>query len=119
MTVVPAETLTQKLFSGAAIAWALALYGLSMLSAASVRAFVSPWQAVAASSAYRWRTLQRWCASAEAGTLFSKVPPLSSAEGTARAVAAAMANAVGAHAVPLPEPPSRATLAFLGATRAA
>jgi hypothetical protein len=37
LTVGPAETLTGRLFSAAAVGWALALYGLSMLAPAEVR----------------------------------------------------------------------------------
>lgn len=116
LTVVPAETITRRLYSAAAIAWALALYGLSLLAPGAVRELVSPWRVVTASSAARWRTLSRWCAAA-ADRLFSKLPPLP--DTTARQVAAAAAVAISAFAVPMPEPPPLAELAFHGAARAA
>ena len=116
LTVAPAETLSRRLYSAAAIAWALALYGLSLLAPEAVRKLVSPWQVVAASSATRWRTLSRWCAAATAG-LFTKLLPLTGT--TARQVAAAAATAISAFAVPVPEPPPLDVLAFHGAARAA
>jgi len=116
LTVVPAETLSRRLYSGAAIAWALALYGLSQLTQVAVRGLVSPWLEVSTDSDGRWRTLSRWCAAAGEG-LFTKLPRL--AGSCAREVAAAAATAIAAFAVPVPEPPSLDVLAFHGAARAA
>jgi hypothetical protein len=116
LTVAPAETLSRRLYSAAAIAWSLALYGLSLLAPGAVRELVSPWRVVAASSATRWRTLSRWCTATASG-LFTRLPPLTGA--TVREVAAAAAVALSAHAVPAPEPPSLDVLAFHGAARAA
>lgn len=115
--VAPMETLTKRLYTGAAIAWALALFGLSLLAPAAVRALVSPWRVLGDASAPRWVTLFRWCAAAAEGRLFRSVrhAPL----GSARQVAEAVAVAVGAHAAPSPEPPSLEVLAFRGAARAA
>lgn len=115
--VVPAETLSRRLYSAAAIAWALALYGLSLLTPAGVRELVSPWRVVDESSATRWRTLSRWCAAVAAGGLFSRLLPLAGA--TPRQVAAAAAVCLSAFAVPEPEPPPLDVLAFHGAARAA
>lgn len=117
LMVVPAETLSRRLYSAAAIAWALALYGLSLLAPPDVRELVSPWQVVTASSASRWRTLSRWCGAVAAGGLFTRLPPLIGA--TARQAAAAAATAISAFAVPAPEPPPLSVLAFHGAARAA
>lgn len=117
MTVGPAGTMTSRLYSAAAIAWALALYGLSALPPASVRALISPWRVTGHEAVRRWRTLARWCRTAAGGRLFARVPAL---EGTTlRAVAGAAATAVSAFAVPLPEPPPLDVLAFHGAARAA
>lgn len=116
LMVLPAETLSRRLYSAAAIAWALALYGLSLLAPADVRELVSPWRIVVASSATRWRTLSRWCAAAAAG-LFTRLPPLTGA--TARQVAATAAISISAFAVPVLEPPPLDVLAFHGAARAA
>jgi hypothetical protein len=118
MVVAPAETLTKRLYSAAAIAWALALYGLVLLAPAKVRELVSPWRVVGLASASRWVTLARWCAAAVEGRLFRAVRNLPSS-GTARQVAEAVAVAVGAHALPSPDPPLLGVLAFLGAARAA
>jgi hypothetical protein len=117
LTVAPAETLSRRLYSAAAIAWSLALYGLSLLAPGAVRELVSPWRAVAASSATRWRTLSRWCAAVATGGLFTRLSPPCGP--TARQVAAVAATAISAYAVPAPEPPSMDVLAFHGATRAA
>lgn len=117
LTVAPAETLSRRLYSAAAIAWSLALYGLSLLAPEGVRKLVSPWQVVTASSATRWRTLSRWCRAAADGRLFTRLPPLTG--DTVRQVAAAAAIAISAYAVPMPEPPSLDVLAFHGAARAA
>ena len=117
ITVAPAETLTGRLYSAAAIAWALALYGLSLLAPARVRERVSPWCVVGASSVARWRTLSRWCAATAAGGLFTRLSPITQAG--ARATAAAAATALSAFAVPAPEPPPLPVLAFHGAARAA
>ena len=117
LAVVPAEALTRRLYSAAAIAWSLALYGLSLLAPEAVRELVSPWRVMAASSAARWRTLSRWCASVAGGGLFTRLPPLTGA--TARQMAAAGATAISAYAAPRPEPPPLDVLAFHGAARAA
>jgi hypothetical protein len=116
LTVAPAETLSRRLYSAAAIGWSLALYGLSLLAPAAVRELVSPWRVVAASSATRWRTLSRWCGVVTGG-LFTKLSPPTGS--TARQVAAAAATAISAYAVPMPEPPPLDVLAFHGAVRAA
>lgn len=51
MTVGPRELLTKRLYSAAAIAMALALFGLAGLSLPEVRARVSPWTAVGPTAA--------------------------------------------------------------------
>lgn len=117
MTVVPREILTKRLYSAAAIAWALALYGLSMLSPAAVRALVSPWRHWGATSAGRWQTLQRWAWTAAQGQLFACVramPP----DWPSRKAAARAATVLGGQALPSPEPPPLDVLAFHGAALA-
>jgi hypothetical protein len=115
--VAPAETLTKRLYSAAAIAWALALFGLSLLSPSAVRRMVSPLRVVGHTSVARWVTLLRWCQASAEGRLFLSIRQLAPA-GTARQVAEAVAVAVGAYAVPSPSPPALDVLAFLGAARA-
>jgi hypothetical protein len=118
VTVVgPAEMLTKRLYSAAAIAWALALFGLSLLSPSAVRRMVSPCRIVGHASASRWVTLRRWCEGAAEGRLFRATQQLSPS-GTPRRVAEAVAVAVGAYALPSPSPPALDVLAFYGAARA-
>jgi hypothetical protein len=115
--VAPAETLTKRLYSAAAIAWSLALFGVLLLTPPAVRALVSPWQVLGAASAPRWVTLFRWCNAAAEGRLFRAVRSLPA--GSARQVAEAVAAAASAHAMPSPEPPPLDVLAFIGAARTA
>ncbi|WP_140875963.1 transposase family protein [Myxococcus xanthus] len=116
-TVVPAEVLGRKLYSLAAIAWALALWGLESLSAAAVRRRVSPWDVVGPGSAGRWDALCRWAGEARRGTLLCCVRP-APADWTARAVAARAATTVAAFALPAMGPPSLSACSFRGAERA-
>lgn len=116
-TVVPAEVVARKLYSLAAIAWALALWGLESLTAAAVRRRVSPWAVVGPGSAGRWDALCRWAASARRGGLLSCIRP-APAEWTARAVAARAATTVAGFALPSTGPPSLSACAFRGAERA-
>ena len=116
-TVVPAEVLARKLYSLAAIAWALALWGLESLPAAAVRRRVSPWDVVGPGSAGRWDALCRWAGEARRGTLLCCVRP-APADWTARAVAARAATTVAAFALPATGPPSLSACSFRGAERA-
>lgn len=116
-TVVPCETLTKRLYTAPAIAWALALFGLSLLSPTAIRRLVSPWKIWGVTSAARWQTLLRWAAAAAEGRLFNCVRQMP--EGwCARKVAARAASTVGAHALPSPEPPPLDVLTFHGAALA-
>jgi len=116
-TVVPAETLTRRLYSAAAIAWSLALFGISLLSTRAIRRMVSPMHTVGPTSAARWVTLLRWCRAVEARQLFPRVRH--PADGSLRSVAEAAAASIASYALPSPEPPGLPSLAFLGAARAA
>lgn len=117
-TVAPAETLTRRLYSAAAIAWSLALFGLSLLSTSAIRRKVSPMRIVGPTSAARWVTVLRWCRAVGAGRLFRSARHAPARSGV-RAMAEAAAASIAAHAVPSPEPPPLPVLAFLGAARAA
>jgi hypothetical protein len=116
-TVAPAETLTKRLYSAAAIVWGLALFGLSLLSPVAVREAVSPWPVVGHTSAARWMTLRRWCRAAAEGRLFHSIRQLAPS-GTSRQMAEVVAVAISAYAIPSPSPPSLDVLAFQGAARA-
>lgn len=69
LRVVPASCAPRKHFSAAAIAQALALWGLCGLCAAEVRERVNDWRTRGA-SARGWRSLTRWAGDAAAGRLF-------------------------------------------------
>lgn len=114
MTVVPSEVLTKRLYTAAAIGWALALYGLSMLSPSAVRALVSPWRRWGATDACRWQSLRRWAVAALEGRLFGCVRAMPK-DWSPRKAAARTAVLLGSHALPSPEPPSLDVLAFHGA----
>ena len=117
-TVVPAEVVGRRLYSLAAIAWALALWGLEKLTARAVRARVSPWRHLGPGSAGRWDALCRWARGARQGTLLSCVRP-APAGWTLRQAAARAATSVAAHALPGTGPPcALAAQAFRGAERA-
>lgn len=119
MTVVPAETLTRRLYSASAIAWSLALFGISLLSPAAIRALASPMRIVGATSSGRWRTLLRWCGAVAEGRLFLCATVRVARKSRLRAVAEAAAASIAAHALPSPDPPPLPALAFIGAARAA
>ncbi len=112
--MVPCETLTKRLYSGPAIALALALFGLSLLPPKVIRTQLSPWVAVGATAAASWCTVGRWVSAARAGTLFScarRAP-----EGwTDRHIAERVATTLAAYVPPTADPPALAELAFFGA----
>jgi hypothetical protein len=72
MTVVPATVVARKHYSGAAVALALALWGLCGWSAAQVRAAVAG-LAQGGQAARGWRTLARWACQVAQGQLFRAV----------------------------------------------
>ena len=115
-TVGPRETLTQRLYSASAIAWALALFGVLHAGAAQVRERVSPW-AIWGASARRWPTLLRWVAAVRSRRLFRCVRP-APPSWTSRRVAERAATTIAALALPSLEPPSIDVQAFHGAARA-
>jgi hypothetical protein len=95
MTVLPASAQPYKHFSGAAIALALALWGLCQRSAAQVRAAVNDW--VHTGAAVRgWRSLVRWAEQVGQGQLFAGLPM--AAAGSARQQAERAAQALCGHA---------------------
>jgi hypothetical protein len=111
--VVPAETLTRRRYSGSAIAWALALLGMSLLSPLEIHELVSPWKTWNTT----WVTVFRWTWAAAEGRLFRCVRPMPQ-EWTARKVAERVATTVASYAPPSPSPPSVDVLAFIGAAQA-
>ena len=94
----PSEVLPRYLYSGPAIAWALALFGLLGARIARVRRLVSPFKRVGASAEGRWRTLSRWLQASADGRLF----PALVLEGSlaSRRLAARIATVIAAQAPP-------------------
>lgn len=97
VVVAPAVLLPRRYFSAPAIGWALALFGLAQLSAASVRKLVSPWLRVGAAAARTWTQLRRWARAVRERRLFASIRPCP-ASFTLRQVAAHVAQALAAHA---------------------
>jgi hypothetical protein len=113
--VVPGAVLRRRLYSAAAVALALALWGVEGLAPAEVRARVSPWRIVGATAARGWASLRRWANAVRARALFSRVRSLPG--GTRlREVAARAATTLAAHAPSSAAGLPLATRAFLGAT---
>ncbi len=117
-TVAPWEVWTRRLYSLAAIVWALALWGVVGLGLAAVRERVSPWVHVGATSARRWRTPLAWVEAVEGRRLLLRVRPWP-AGWEARRAAAHVASAVAGHAPPSAPSPPLVVQAFRGAVHAA
>lgn len=97
IVVVPRGVVRRRLFSSAAIAWALWLFGAEHLSAARVREKVSPWQA-GPTAAAGWAQLRRWVRDVAIGRLFGRLP--AAVGGGGRAVAKRVTVALRAMAPP-------------------
>ena len=74
IVVVPRGIAARRLFSSAAIAFALWLFGAEQQSPVQVRKAVSPWQAAGMEAAAGWAQLKRWVCDVEAGRLFGALP---------------------------------------------
>ncbi len=97
VVVVPRGVLRRRLYSAAAVALALALYGVAGLTRPEVRRRVSPFAVVGATAAAGWASLRRWSRAVRAGRLFPVVRALP-AEATLRQVAARAATTLAAYA---------------------
>jgi hypothetical protein len=117
LTVAPSETLTRRLYSGPAIALAMALFGLSLLPSNDIRALLSPWTKSGSTVATNWDSVARWVAAVRAGTLFSCARSAPE-DWTDRQVAARVATTLAAHVPPSTGPPEMTARAFLGAALA-
>jgi hypothetical protein len=117
VVVLPRALLRYRHFSGAAIAWALALFGVERLPAREVRRRTSPWSVVGATSATGWAALGRWVSAVRTGRLWSSLPR-AAVSLSDRLVAARTALALGSRAPPPWDAPS-AVRAFVGAAHAA
>jgi hypothetical protein len=72
-TVGPSGMAHRKLYSGAAIAFALALWTLDLLTIGAVRQRVSPWKFLGWSVKGRWSSLKRWASELVHGGLWGTV----------------------------------------------
>lgn len=98
IVVVPRGIVRRRLFSSAAMAWALWLFGVEYLSAARVREAVSPWRSAGATAAAGWAQLRRWVRDVALGRLFGGLP--SAASRGVRAVAERVTTALRGMAPP-------------------
>jgi hypothetical protein len=106
IVVAPRGLLRGRLFSAAAIGWALALFALVGLGVAEVRRRVSPWAIVGASAISGWAQLRRWIRASRSGALFAAVrasPPRFTPRQVAERAATTLAALapIGTHALAL------------------
>jgi hypothetical protein len=113
LTVLPEAVLARKHFSGAAMALALALWGLCGWSAAQVRALVGG-RMQAGGPSRGWRTLARWARQVADGTLWASLDWR--AQGEPRQVAARVAQALCGLAPPWARAAGLPHQAFAGAS---
>jgi hypothetical protein len=99
IVVGPCDIEPGWLFSRPAIAWALWLFGVAKLAAATVRRQLSPWATVGATAAAGWATLRRWARAVRDRALLAVVRRCP-AEWSPRQVAARAATTVAALALP-------------------
>jgi hypothetical protein len=118
IVVVPREVRAGRLYSGAAISFALALWGLVQASAVEVRRRIGPAAHLGHAAATGWATLRRWARAVLRGQLFPAVP-LPDPGSTLRRVAAHAAAAVAASADPTTRSLPIEQRAFFGAAHAA
>lgn len=95
VTVVPRGVVPRRHFSGAAIALALALYGIAQKSALQTRLLVSPWATVGAAAYTGWAALARWIGAVRRGSMFACVRPMAE-DMSAREVAERVATTLAA-----------------------
>jgi hypothetical protein len=118
LVVVPREVQGRRLYSVAAIGFALALWGLVQASAAEVRQRVNPATITGAAAVTGWVSLQRWARAVRDKHLFAS-SPLPVPGSTLREVAALAAAALSASANPTTRALPIEQRAFLGAAHAA
>lgn len=115
--VVPSTMLAGRRYSAAAIAQALALFGLEGQCPAKIRGRTSPDKIVGDTASAGWASLDRWCAAVRSRRLFAEARacPVTF---TRRQVAERAATAIGSRAPP-PVDASLTVRAFVGAAWAA
>ena len=97
--VVPRGVVPRRHFSGAAIALALALYGIAQKSARHTRRLVSPWATVGAAAYTGWAALTRWIGAVRRGSMFACVRAMAE-DMSAREAAERVATTLAALAPP-------------------
>jgi len=118
LIVVPRGVRGRRVYSAGAIGFALALWGLTLATAAEVRRRVSPARLLGDAAVTGWATLRRWAREVARRRLFAEVPdPGPSA--SLRQLAASAAAALAASADPTTRALPLAHRAFLGAAHAA
>jgi hypothetical protein len=70
ISCAPMSAQKHKHYSGSAIAWALALFGVLELTLAEVRERTSPWTITGEHNRDRWASLVRWARAVKARKLF-------------------------------------------------
>lgn len=116
--VVPRGVHGRRVYSASAIAFALALWGLVLATAAEVRRRVSPAKIVGDTAVTGWTTLRRWARDVARGRLFASAPdPPASA--SLRRIAAGAAAALAASADSTTRARPIEQRAFLGAAHVA
>jgi len=117
-TVVPQEIRARRRYSASAIAFALALWGLALATAAAVRRRVNPAKILGFAAVTGWAALQRWAQAVWRNDLFPSVPKPGPGA-TLREVAASAAAALAASADPSSRGLDLASRAFFGAAQVA
>lgn len=116
--VVPREVRGRRVYSAAAIGFALALWGLALATAAEVRRRVCPAAILGDTAAIGWATLRRWARDVARRRLFPATPDPGPSR-SLRRVAAGAATALAASADPTTRALPIEHRAFLGAAHAA
>lgn len=118
LLVVAREVLPRRQYSAAAIAFALALWGLVWATALAVRRRVSPSKELGFTAMTGWATLRRWAKAVKQRDLFPSTPA-AAPSATLREVAALAATALAASADPTTRHLPLEHRAFFGAAHAA
>ncbi|MGK3966346.1 hypothetical protein WMF38_19445 [Sorangium sp. So ce118] len=118
LLVVPRGVLGRRVYSAAAIGFALALWGLALATASEVRRRVGPARILGESAVTGWATLRRWAREVAQRCLLAQAPdpgPSASLRKSAATAAASLAASA--------DPTTRALpiehRAFFGAAHAA
>jgi len=117
ITCAPRSAQKHKHYSGSAIAWALALFGVLKLTLNVVRARTSPWVITGEHNRDRWASLVRWARAVKTQRLFCCVR-VCPASFTLRQVSERAAMTLASMSPTHFSTASPATRAFFGAARA-